>query len=62
MCIRLDFDEGSLKTAFGLDPPPADQEGEQRDQLKRFINTYESGSKAPEPGRECTGGTGTRKR
>ena len=27
--------------------------------LKSFINTYQSGSKAPEPGGECTGGTGT---
>jgi hypothetical protein len=27
--------------------------------LKTFINTYKSGSKAPEPGGECTGGTGT---
>jgi hypothetical protein len=30
-------------------------------QLKSFINTYKSGSKAPEPGGECTGGTGTPK-
>jgi len=29
--------------------------------LKSFINTYKSGSKAPEPGGECTGGTGTPK-
>jgi hypothetical protein len=27
--------------------------------LKSFINTYKSGSLAPEPGGECTGGTGT---
>jgi hypothetical protein len=27
--------------------------------LKSFINTYKSGSHAPEPGGECTGGTGT---
>ena len=27
--------------------------------LKSFINTYKSGSRAPEPGGECTGGTGT---
>jgi len=27
--------------------------------LKTFINTYKSGSEAPEPGGECTGGTGT---
>jgi hypothetical protein len=27
--------------------------------LKTFINTYKSGSQAPEPGGECTGGTGT---
>ena len=27
--------------------------------LKAFINTYKSGSNAPEPGGECTGGTGT---
>jgi Protein of unknown function (DUF3105). len=29
--------------------------------LKSFINTYKSGSKAPEPGGECTGGTGNPK-
>jgi len=29
--------------------------------LKSFINTYKSGSTAPEPGGECTGGTGTPK-
>jgi hypothetical protein len=27
--------------------------------LKVFINTYKSGSQAPESGGECTGGTGT---
>jgi len=27
--------------------------------LMSFINTYKSGSQAPEPGGECTGGTGT---
>jgi hypothetical protein len=27
--------------------------------LKTFINTYKSGSQAPEPSGECTGGTGT---
>jgi len=27
--------------------------------LKSFIDTYKSGSHAPEPGGECTGGTGT---
>jgi hypothetical protein len=27
--------------------------------LKSFINTYKSGSHAPEPGGECSGGTGT---
>jgi hypothetical protein len=27
--------------------------------LKSFVNTYKSGSHAPEPGGECTGGTGT---
>lgn len=29
--------------------------------LKTFVDTYKSGSKAPEPGGECTGGTGTPK-
>ena len=29
--------------------------------LKSFIETYKSGSRAPEPGGECTGGTGTPK-
>lgn len=29
--------------------------------LKSFINTYKSGDTAPEPGGECTGGTGTPK-
>ena len=29
--------------------------------LKTFIDTYKSGSKAPEPGGECTGGTGNPK-
>ncbi|HEX7537157.1 MAG TPA: DUF3105 domain-containing protein [Dermatophilaceae bacterium] len=27
--------------------------------LTAFVNTYKAGSKAPEPGGECTGGTGT---
>ena len=27
--------------------------------LKTFVNTYKSGSQAPEPGGPCTGGTGT---
>jgi Protein of unknown function (DUF3105) len=28
-------------------------------QLKTFVDTFKSGSQAPEPGGECTGGTGT---
>jgi hypothetical protein len=37
-----------LKLASASDP-----------RLKAFINIYKSGSQAPEPGGECTGGTGT---
>ena len=27
--------------------------------LKAFVDTFKSGTQAPEPGGECTGGTGT---
>ncbi len=37
-----------LKLRSANDPP-----------LKSFVETYKSGSRAPEPGGECTGGTGT---